>query len=38
MQSGGDWTSNVSDVGKHTRTDTARNLSDAFEVNDARIS
>jgi hypothetical protein len=38
MQPGRDWSSDVSDVGKHARADTACDLPDAFEVDDARIS
>src|SRR6185369_6141779 len=38
MQPGSDGTSDVRDIGKHPRTDTASDLSDAFEVDNTRIS
>src|ERR1044071_9733903 len=37
MKSGRDWSSDVGDVGKHPSSDAARDLSDAFEVDRARI-
>src|SRR6185369_9350500 len=37
MQPGGDWTSNVCDISKHARTNTASDLPDTLEINCARI-
>src|SRR5262249_7891416 len=37
MQPGSNWTSNVCNISKHARTDTASDLSDAFEIDGARI-
>src|SRR5688572_23965165 len=38
MQSGYDGTGDVRDIREHTGTDAFRNLTDSFEVDDARIS
>ena len=37
MKTGGDWSGNVRDVSKHARANTARDLADAFEVDNPRI-
>src|SRR5436190_7202359 len=37
MQTGGDWTGDVRDVGKYTRANSCRNLTDSLEVDNARI-
>src|SRR5690349_23879090 len=37
MLPGRDWSGDVCDVGKHARADTARDLSDALEVDRTRI-
>src|SRR5256885_8445181 len=38
MKSGRDWSSDVRDIGKHARANTARDLADAFKVDYPRIS
>src|ERR1044072_3206907 len=38
MKTRGDWSSDVGDVGKHPRANTARDLSDTFKIDRARIS
>ena len=38
MQTGGDRSGDVRDVGKHSRADALGDLADAFEIDDARIS
>src|SRR5437868_12972496 len=37
VKSSSDWTSNVCNVGKHTRANAARNLANAFKVERSRI-
>src|SRR5215217_8212594 len=37
MQAGRDWTSDVRDISKHPRADTASDLSDTLKVDNARI-